>query len=72
MTKNLTPFIILATIFFILIVIVKTKDTHKDIVIKTNTEEFIIDGYELEDDGCVYFDFEDEEKMICEGYEIID
>jgi hypothetical protein len=72
MTKNLTPFIILATIFFILIVIVKTKDMHKDIVIKTNTEEFIIDGYELEDDGCVYFDFEGEDKMICEEYEIIE
>lgn len=72
MTKNLTPFIILATIFFILIVIVKTKDTHKDIVIKTNTEEFIIYGYELEDGGCIYFDYDGEEKMICEGYEIIE
>jgi hypothetical protein len=45
---------------------------HKDIVIKTNTEEFIINEYDIEDDGCIYFDYDGEEKMICEGYEIIE
>jgi hypothetical protein len=70
--KDVTPFVVLGGVIFIIFLIFMNRNVHKDIVIKTNNEEFIIDGYDIEDDGCIYFDFEGEDKMICEGYEIID
>jgi hypothetical protein len=55
----------------ILIFVIRNKTTHTDIVIKTDTEEFIINDYYL-DKNCIYFVHDGDDKTICGNYEIID
>jgi len=68
-------------IFFIVFLIamgmvcfaVKSKTTSTDIVIKTDTEEFVVDDYNIDmNKECVYFTYDGHVRTICGDYEIIE
>jgi hypothetical protein len=49
-----------------------TRSKHSDIVIKTNSDEFIIQSYTTSISGeCIMFEYEGSNKIICGKYEII-
>jgi len=46
---------------------------HGDIIIKTETEEFIVDDYNQDNNKeCIYFTYEGHVRTICGNYEIIE
>jgi hypothetical protein len=66
--------IVLVAIFivgFTLFGVVSKSRRQSDIVIKTATEEFIIDDYH-QDDNCIEFNYDGELRSICGDYEIIE
>jgi len=66
--------IVLVAIFivgFTLFGVVSKSRRQSDIVIKTATEEFIIDDYH-QDENCIEFNYDGELRSICGDYEIIE
>jgi hypothetical protein len=67
--------IVFVVIFMITIVvlisIVSKSQRQNDIVIKTATQEFIVDDY-YQDDNCIEFNYGGELRTICGDYEIIE
>lgn len=67
--------IVFVTLFVLamvmLVVNVKNLQRHHDIVIKTETQEFIVDDYHI-DDNCIEFNYGGEFRTICGNYEIIE
>ena len=55
----------------VLISIVSKSQRQNDIVIKTATQEFIVDDY-YQDDNCIEFNYGGELRTICGDYEIIE
>lgn len=57
----------------LLLLNINTRPRHRDIVIKTATEEFIVDDYNLDQrKECVYFTYDGHVRTICGSYEIIE
>jgi hypothetical protein len=69
-------FVLIAIIFVAILMVVfsiKSHTTHTDIVIKTDTEEFVVDDYTIEmNRGCIYFTYDGRRRIICGDYEIIE
>jgi len=67
--------IVFVVIFMITIVvlisIVSKSQRQNDIVIKTATQEFIVDDY-YQDDNCIEFNYGGELRTICGDYEILE
>lgn len=46
---------------------------HNDIIIKTDTEEFIVGDYNIDmNKECIYFTYDGHVRTICGDYEIIE
>lgn len=64
---------IVSIAIFSIILLANKSNTHTDYVIKTATEEFIVDDYSVSNDKqCVYFTYDGHERTICGNYEIIE
>jgi len=63
---------IIIIIIGIISIYLLTRSKHSDIIIKTNTEEFIVRSYTTSVSGeCIMFEYEGSNKIICGKYEII-
>lgn len=72
-TGKIIFFIIFLMAIGMVCFVVKNKTTTTDIVIKTDTEEFVVDDYEIDmDKECVYFTYDGHVRTICGNYEIIE
>lgn len=70
---NIVSITLFTVVMLTLMFIIKNITTHKDIVIVTATEEFIVDSYNLDEKKeCVYFVYGDNVKTICGDFEIIE
>ena len=69
---NIVLIALFITAIFSLLFVGNKLKKHTDIVIVTDTEEFIVDDY-YQDLGknCIYFTHDGDEKTICGNYEII-
>ena len=64
-------FVSISVIAFTLFGIINKSQRQTDIVIKTQTQEFIVDNYHLYD-NCIEFNYGGELRTICGNYEIIE
>lgn len=64
-------FVSISVIAFILFGVINKSRRQTDIVIKTSTQEFIVDNYQL-NDNCIEFKYDGELRTICGNYEIIE
>ena len=78
MIENLRNGNIIVVVLFIiamssLLLVANKLKRHNDIIIKTDTEEFIVDDYNLDEKKeCVYFVYDGHVRTICGDYEIIE
>jgi hypothetical protein len=71
-TGRILIFGLIFSLLLIVLLSISRKNRHNDCVIKTANEEFIVDNYTVSDDEqCVYFTYDGDEKTICGNYEII-
>ena len=71
--KNLIVAIIILISMSMFVLSIINRFRHNDIVIKTETEEFIVSEYNIDSgDNCVYFTYNGHVKTICGNYEIIE
>jgi hypothetical protein len=71
--RRLAIITIIVIALSLLLLIIPTRPRHRDIVIKTATEEFIVDDYNLDHNKeCVYFTYDGHVRTICGSYEIIE
>jgi hypothetical protein len=72
MTGKILIFGLIFSVLLMALLSISRKNRHNDYVIKTANEEFIVDNYTVSDDEqCVYFTYDGDEKTICGNYEII-
>ena len=63
---------IIGGILYMTLLHTSRNNRHNDYVIKTPTEEFIVNCYSItNDEQCVYFTYDGHERTICGNYEII-
>ncbi len=70
---NIVMISIVIIAIFTVVLLANKNNTHTDCVIKTATEEFIVNGYSISNDKqCVYFTYDGHERTVCGNYEIIE
>ena len=78
MIENLRNGNVIAVVLFIiaissLLLVADKLKRHNDIIIKTDTEEFIVDDYNIDmNKECIYFTYDGHVRTICGDYEIIE
>lgn len=71
--RSIVMITMIVIVLSLLLLNINTRTTHRDIVIKTATEEFIVDDYNLDNNKeCVYFTYDGHVRTICGSYEIIE
>ena len=70
-SRKIVIIVMFVIAILMLLTIVSKSHRHSDIVIKTATQEFIVDDY-YQDDNCIEFNYGGELRTICGDYEIIE